>query len=255
MKKFMLLVTACLFVSGAAGARAATFESMSFTVWNGTAAEGVSDQAALSSLQGLPFFPTAAFTYTGPIDFVNDASPGASDTFADFFGAHASGISNFGSPILTEDAFLALPMSTPAGTPDAINSFFDITSTYTAASAATFTLYHADGASLYIGINNANEVFASPAPTTGVVASSGTLPAATDDPFTLLYVDTNGAPAVLSTSNPTPVPEPASLALLASGIFFLGIVGFASSARRRRSSVRFTLDPLTVSNDMIITFM
>lgn len=255
MKKLTLVMTALLLALGATRARAATFGSLSFTVWNGTAAEGVSDQAALSSLSGLPFFPAAFFSYTGPIDFVNDASPGASNTFADFFGANASGISNFMSPILTEDAFLALPMSTAAGTADAINSFFQITGIYTAATAETFALYHADGASLYTGINNANEVFAAPSPTTGIVTSSGTLPAAVSDPFTLLYVDTNGAPAVLSTSNPTPVPEPTSLALFASGIFFLGLVGFASDARRARLSVRFTLDPLTVSNVAPTTFM
>lgn len=257
MKKLTLVMTACLLALGATRARAATFGSLSFAVWNGTAAEGVSDQAALSSLSGLPFFPTAVFSYAGPIDFVNDASPGASDTFADFFGANASGITNFTAPFssLTLSDFLALPMSTAAGTTDAINSFFEITGIYTAATAETFTLYHADGASLYTGINNANEVFAAPSPTTGIVTSSGALPAAVSDPFTLLYVDTNGAPAVLSTSNPTQVPEPTSLALFASGIFFLGLVGFASDARRTRLSVRFTHDPLTVSNVTPTTFM
>lgn len=231
----VLAAAAFLAITGAASARAdAIGTSLTFTVWNGTYASGVGYQAERSATPNLP--PTAIVTYTGPIAFVNDSPQGSSDTFADFFGANASGITGVSGPGgITEAEFLALTMSTPGETGNSINSFLEITGTYTASAATPITVYHADGASLYAPLNvPITTVFSSPQPTNGsVVSSTGDLPIGTDDPFDLFYVDTNGAPAVLSLTKPTSVPEPSSLPLLAAGVVLFGLVGFAFGRRPR----------------------
>ncbi|MGC8468621.1 MAG: PEP-CTERM sorting domain-containing protein [Acetobacteraceae bacterium] len=191
------------------------------TVWNGN---GITDSAALPPPTSQPL---ATFTYTGPIDFINNAPNNGQNTslntFADFFGSYTSGISNFVSlSSQTEAQFLATTMSLEGFQ---YNTYMTLSGTYTASSGTQVSVSHDDGASLYTGANNANTVFTSASPTSEVT-NTGLVPAGSDSPFTLVYVESNGSPADLTMS----VPEPGSLAMLGLGLVMFGFV-----LRRRRN--------------------
>lgn len=208
---FAGLMVGCM-MALSVGVAHATYYSNTFqvTVWNGN---GITKYATLPAPSTTPL---ATFTYTGPIDFVNNNPQNGSNTFADFFGSHSGGISSFTSTD-SFSQFLATTMSTSGET---YNSYLKFNFNFDGTGTASVT--HDDGASLY----NANgSLFTSPGPTSAItstafvpfISGSGNV-----EPLTLVYVESNGAPAVLTM---TATPEPSTWLLFATGLaglFFFG---------------------------------
>lgn len=196
-----------------------------FTVWSGSYNHGVGDTANLASQPTIS--SSATFTYTGPIDFVNNTTD---NNLAKLFFTNPSNISSFASPnsqFSSLSNFLSTDvLSTPGETGSALNTYMKITGLYTSTPGATVMVTHDDGASLYV---NGTAVISSPAPTVEV-KTTGVLPTASSaTPFTLIYVESNGAPADLVMA----VPEPAEFLLFGSALALLGL-----TLRRRRGAGR-----------------
>ncbi|MHB1926480.1 MAG: PEP-CTERM sorting domain-containing protein [Leptospirillum sp.] len=210
------------------GVAHASYYDNTFTVeaWTGTTGTGPGQVTANASIGSMPSqSPLATFTYTGPIDFVNNNSSSGSNTYGNWFGSHASGISNFNSTDSLSQ-FLGTTMSTGNF---GISSYLSITGNY-GGSGGTVTVNHDDGASLYTVANNTfTPVFSSPGPTSQI-ATSGFLSG--PNTFDLIYVEANGAPAVLTMSV---TPEPGTWILFATGV--AGLLFFGLGTRRSRTAV------------------
>ena len=251
MRRAILILAAGLPLAHAPAARAANFV-WNVEVWNGTYNSGVTDQAALGGTAGQSnaivtqdLTPTATFTYDGPIAFANNAhyasypsTSGAAVNTPAQFGMVAGDIGSFTSAAgLSVSQFLNdIMLSTPGETGNATNTYMILTTQYSALSNGLIQVWHDDGASAYVGSSN-NAVFTSAAPTADI-PSQGVLPAAANQTLTLVYDEANGAPSDLSvtitgatpvstvttTAAAVPAPEPAGLAVLASGMLALAMI-------------------------------
>jgi len=187
---------------------------ISVQVWYGT---GTTDLAAPNASPGGQ--DTASFTYNGPIDFINNNAQGQSNTFGDFFGANALGISGFsGTGNTTLSSFLGATMSVSGSlNPNGYNTFMMLSGTYTANGMTSLTISHDDGASFYANgsaINGLNSPGA-----TSQISNTALLTDGTNVNFDLYYVEANGAPAVLTAVN---APEPGALVMFAAGLLAMG---------------------------------
>src|SRR5271163_3299681 len=228
MKKLLLATTAALGLVVSAGAANAT---LTYTIWSGN---GLSHGATFP-------VPTtdliASFTSTTPIDFTNDNPDGGSNTLGDFFnGAPGPNpVPLVSTPPLTS-AQLATVMSTADAGSD-LSTFIRITETYDLTAPFTGSISHDDGALIVIDGDSSTGIGS-----TVICGAPGEASENTEacdftqlgfHTLTLLYTEDNGSPAILVADIPpeSAIPEPASMALLGSGLLGLSVL-----RRRRRNN-------------------
>ncbi len=211
----ILAVAAGIFAAAPAAHADSFYGPLTVTVWTGSS---VTHQADMANMPGST--PTFTFDYTGPLDFVNNTM--SANTFGDFFGSYSSDITGLTSTQLS--TLLGTTMSTSGY---GITSYLSFTGTYTGGGSVSVS--HDDGASLYTGSGYGNTVFTSPNPTTDI-SSTGMMPTGSNTPFDLIYVEANGAPADLTATGLSPVPEPGTIGFMALGMIGLGALMYRGSA-------------------------
>lgn len=224
-------VAACAVSLGFAGAASAgpTYSFMVQTANQGSAQFQAANPATGFAAGGAI---TATFDYTGPLSF-NLGQPNNNSNTGDlnsaFFGANASGISNYsgsgsipapaGANFATLATFLA---SSGSASGYQYGSLYTI-GLGTLAAGTRLTITHDDGVSVYQGGSRIGTTTAGP---TSVITEDVVLTSTGNT--TLYFGRQNGAPSVLTVA----VPEPASIAL-----FGAGLLGLAAVRRRRANKL------------------
>ncbi len=223
------LLASCIILAGAAGdARADVYHVDAYSGDIGQGFDAVAGSVSLFTAADRS--QHATFTYTGNLNFSDTAaqnSTAAGDLNSTFFGANASGISNYvdvTAPLAADygnfatlSSFLAASGSVAGYGYD---SLYIIQSQTPSAAGTNLTITHDDG----VGVTVAQRLL--PGTTTGpttAVTETITLPA--NNQYSIDFARENGAPSVLQVA----VPEPTSLTLIGTGLFVLSLV------RRRRA--------------------
>jgi hypothetical protein len=159
---------------------------------------------------------SATFTYSGPLDW-STSSP--TNTVSDFLGANTAFITSFtAGTILTLADLLNTQMSVSG---DSTTALFRFTGNLSISDATySGTLTHDDGATYIV---NGLTIVNSPKETVADTDAFSTPGGFTNAPFTLYYVEGNGAPSVL---NLAAVPEASTWAMMILGFFGLGFMGY-----------------------------
>jgi hypothetical protein len=171
--------------------------------------------------------PSATFTYSGAIDWVNNAPNGDPNLVSSFL--NLSDVSNL-TGYASVAAFGAVSLSTLGDDCATCTSFFQITGT---GNFSGGTAEHDDGASLYLGTlpGPLTTVFNSGAETSEIPTMFAVAPGTHQ--YVLDYVEGNGSPSDLIFTTTGGVPEPATWAMMLLGFAGLGFAGF----RKAKTSV------------------
>jgi len=197
-------------------------------------ASGVMVSAAHATIIGSAYFVSEGQSQNAVIGFAHGAANATFSlpngpiafTSAGGYSLGAFLASSPGEITLTGTAAdLAQNLDSVAG-----GTMLELTGTVSVVNGQTFTVNHDDGLQLMIGGLLVVNVPGPTAPATTTVTYTGPTG---NFAFDLVYGECCGAPAVLATSLPlvgTPVPEPATIALLSAAL-----IGFGAARRRLRS--------------------
>ncbi len=202
-------------------------------VWGGyghTASLGTvtPDQAADPNPSALDQ-AAAAFTYTGPINWVNNAANNGADPTQNLFGqffdqTRIVGFASPGGEYASLSDFLDTSMSSLG------NSWYSYIRVDGVTGAGTATITHDDGASVYSATCPGGVCYSWP---TQVAETTGTFGIGAG-PFTIDYIEANGSPSWLVFSV---VPEPSTWAMMVMGFAGLGYAAFLKAGRTRVSAL------------------